>query len=298
MRFGVSLPNNQGVEDPRELIALARHAEALGYDSVWVSDHLFHAAYVAERLGNRPYHEPLTVLSAVAVETERVALGTSVLVLPWHQPVRLAKALATLDGLSRGRVIVGAGVGTTRDEYAALGVPFDRRGQIADEMLDALRALWTEDLPEYRGEFVAFSGLRFAPKPVQVPHPPLWIGGNSTAALRRVVRAGTGWHPLGLSPDDLGARLSELRQRLTAAGRQPDVRVAVRVILEFRREGWDRPAAQRRTCRGTPDEIADVVRTYRAAGATELIIDCNTPDLSRSREEMERFQKEVATALD
>lgn len=293
----MSLPNNQGVEDPRELVALAQRAEALGYHSVWVSDHLFHAGHVGERLGDRPYHEPLTMLAAVAIETERVSLGTSVLVLPWHQPVRLAKALATLDAFSNGRVIVGVGVGTTRDEYAALGVPFDRRGQIADEIIDALRALWTQDVPEYAGEFVAFSGLRFAPKPVQKPHPPLWIGGNSAAALRRVVHAGTGWHPLGLSPDALGERLSELRQRLTAAGRHPELPVAIRVILEFRSAGWDRPAAQRRTCRGTPDEIADVARAYRAKGVTDLIVDCDTPDLVRTHEEIERFQAEIVPAL-
>ena len=167
-----------------DLVDFGVSAERLGYQSVWVSDHLFHAAYVAARLGDRPYHEPMTVLTAIAARTHTVELGTSVLVLPWHHPVRLAKTVASLDNLSNGRVIVGVGVGSTEDEYQALGVPFDRRGQIANEYLAAMRALWTEQVPAYHGEHLSFEGLRFEPKPVQTPHPPIWVGGSSPAAIR------------------------------------------------------------------------------------------------------------------
>ena len=127
MKFGYAIPNNQGVEKVTDLVNLAREAEALGYHSVWVSEHLFNTAYVAKRLGNRPYHEALTVLTAISGATEKIHLGTSVLVLPWHHPVRLAKMIATLDQLSVGRVILGVGVGITREEYDALGVSFRRR---------------------------------------------------------------------------------------------------------------------------------------------------------------------------
>ena len=233
MHLGVALPNNQGVEDPADLVALGREAEGLGFESLWVSDHLFHAGYVGERLGDRPYHEPLTVLAAVAGATESAQLGTSVLVLPWHHPVRLAKTLATLDHLARGRLIVGVGVGVTEDEYAAVGVPFAERGQIADEMLDAMRTLWTEDVPAFAGKRIAFSGLRFSPKPAQRPSPPIWVGGHSPAALRRLVSRGDGWHPLGLSPEALAQALPELRARLERAARPTEIPLAVRLVLEF-----------------------------------------------------------------
>ncbi|MEE9253790.1 MAG: LLM class flavin-dependent oxidoreductase, partial [Pseudomonadales bacterium] len=163
MRFGLCLPNNQGVAHVKDLIALARDAEELGFDSVWVSEHLFHAGYVAERLGNRPYHEPLTILTAVAAVTERLRLGTSVLILPWHHPVRLAKTLASLDDLSDGRLTLGVGVAVTEDEYQNLGVAFHQRGEIADEMLTAMRTLWTQDVPSHQAKHFEFSELRFEP---------------------------------------------------------------------------------------------------------------------------------------
>jgi probable F420-dependent oxidoreductase len=295
MHFGFCLPNNQGVDDPADLVELAVLAEDLGYDSVWTSEHLFHASYVEKRLGDRPYHEPLTVLAAVAVRTTRVRLGTSVLVLPWHHPVRLAKTVATLDVLARGRVTLGVGVGAAPDEYAALGVPFAERGALADEMLDAMRALWTEERPHFDGAHYRFSGLPFSPKPAQEPHLPLWIGGSSRAALRRVVRAGDGWHPLSLSPADLASRLELLRRELEAAGRDTGlpVTVAVRVMLDLRDEPWERPIDQRRSCRGTPAEITAMVRAYSDAGATHLVLDAYTRDMARTRELMQWFQQEV-----
>lgn len=211
MHFGTTIPNNFGVEDAGELVDFAVSAERLGYQSVWVSDHLFHAEYVASRLGGRPYHEPLTILTAAAARTTKVELGTSVLVLPWHHPVRLAKTVATLDGLSKGRVVLGVGVGVTEDEYQALGVPFKLRGRIANEYLAAMQALWTQELPAFHGEHLSFEGLRFEPKSARKPHPPIWIGGNSPAALRRLVRYGQGWHPLRLSPNDLKETLPKWR---------------------------------------------------------------------------------------
>jgi len=124
MRLGFSLPNNQGTERVADLVDLAREAEQLGYHSVWVSEHLWHSSYVARRLGSRPYHEPLTVLTAAAPATSSIRLGTSVLVLPWHHPVRLAKTIASLDDLADGRIDLGVGVAVTEDEFANLGIDF------------------------------------------------------------------------------------------------------------------------------------------------------------------------------
>ena len=297
MHFGTTLPNNFGVDAMRDLVDFGVTAERLDYQSVWVSDHLFHAAYVAARLGEQPYHEPLTVLTAVAACTERVALGTSVLVLPWHHPVRLAKAIASLDNLANGRVIMGVGVGVTEDEYAALGVPFKRRGEIANEYLGAMQSLWTEDLPKFAGQHLAFDGLRFLPKPTQSPHPPIWVGGNSRAAHRRLARFGDGWHPLGLSPGGLREAKAALDGTLKAAERSTDIPVAVRLLLSFEQSASKRPVEEQKALKGTPADVANLVNAYAKVGVTHFILDGATPDLDRATHDLERFQSEVVPLL-
>lgn len=284
MRFGLSLPNNQGVAQIDDLVTLAVEAERLGLDSIWASEHLFHASYVEHRLNGAPYHEALTVLTATAAATTRVRLGTSVLVLPWHHPVRLAKTVASLDNLANGRVTLGLGVGNAADEYAALGVDFRQRGRIADEMLGAMQALWTQDPPVFHGQYFNFSGLRFSPKPVQRPLP-LWIGGNTAAALRRVARFGHGWHPLSVSPLALQHGLQTLRT-LT----DKPLNVAVRLMINVTQKSWDRPVAERKTARGTVQELRELFLAYAQAGATDIILDANTPDLGAIRAMLQTLQ--------
>ena len=221
MRFGYSIPSNQGFEDVHELVQLAISAEQHNFDSVWTSEHLFHSSYIAERLGNRPYFEPLTMLTAIAATTEKVRLGTSVLVLPWHDPARLAKTVATLDHLSNGRVDLGIGVAITEDEFENLGVDFKSRGRRTNDALGALKALWTEETPTFASEFYNYAGLKFSPKPKQNPHPPLLIGGGSGAALRRTARFGNGWHALRRSPNQIRTALTSLGELMRAEGRTP-----------------------------------------------------------------------------
>ena len=298
MRFGLSLPNNQGVAHIGDLVSLARDAEQLGFESVWVSEHLFHARYVAERLGDRPYHEPLTILGAVAANTQRVRLGTSVLVLPFHHPVRLAKTLASLDDLSAGRVTLGVGVAVTKDEFENLGVPFHKRGQIADEMLAAMRCLWTQDVPTYQGKHFAFSELRFEPKPVQQPLP-IWVGGASDRAFRRLAHWGNGWHPLSVSAKELADGVVRVEAAYAEHGRKDEpFEVAPRLMLQFMDEPWERPVEDRRTCRGTASEIAAILRAHASAGATHMVIDANTSDLDAVRAMIERLFTEVIPQLD
>src|SRR5687767_12855211 len=146
MRIGISLLNNWGIADVHALVDLATRAEALGFDSVWVHDHVFNVAHVLDRIGGRPYYEPLTLLSFVAARTTSVKLGTSVLVLPYHNPIRLAKAAATLDVLSRGRLILGVGVGAVENEMEAMGTAFKERGAFTDEAMAVMRTLWTDEL--------------------------------------------------------------------------------------------------------------------------------------------------------
>ena len=288
MKLGYSIPNNQGVALVSDLVDLAVEAEALGFNSVWVSEHLFHSTYVAKRLGDRPYHDPLTVLTAVACYTERVRLGTSVLVLPWHHPARLGKSIATLDQLSKGRVDLGVGVAITEDEFENLGVDFKTRGRRMDDILAALAALWIEDVPEHTGEFYQFSGQRFEPKPAQVPLP-IHIGGGSPAALRRVAAHGHGWHALGKSPQELAAELRTIESQMQAAGRADDrLHISIRCVVEFVEEPWDRPLAERRTLKGTEAEIQGILAAYAAAGVDEVVIDANTPDIDLNRAVMQR----------
>src|SRR5438105_7673989 len=184
MKIGFSLLNNWGVDDPQALVDLAIRAEELGIDSVWVHDHVFNVGHVFDRIGGNPYYEPLTLLSFVAARTRRVRLGTSVLVLPYHNAIRLAKTAATLDVLSGGRLILGVGVGAIESEMEAMGSAYKERGAITDESMAVMRALWSQGDPVHEGRHYRFHGMKFSPKPLQQPIP-LVIGGVSPAAIRR-----------------------------------------------------------------------------------------------------------------
>lgn len=294
MKFGVSLPNNYGVEDIQALLQLAPLAEQLGYDSVWTSEHLFHSEYVLQRLGNKPYYEPLTILSAVATMTQTIRLGTSVLVLPYHNPIRLAKTVATLDVISNGRVIVGVGVGVIEEEFTALGSAYKERGAYSDETIAILKELWTREDPQFAGTYYTFHGMKFSPKPVQQPYPPIWIGGASRPAIRRAARVGDGWHPIRQSPDDLRHSLTELRQLAADAGRDASgMPVSIRGELDFLSSPGQAAASDPYSFCGTADEIIETLQAYEQAGATHIVLAVNTSDAAKIRETIERFAQEV-----
>jgi len=284
LKFGISLPNAQGTKHVRELIEIAQEAESLGFNSAWTSEHLFHTSYVAERLGKAPYHEALTVLIAAAAVTSRIRLGTSVLVLPWHQPVRLAKMIASLDDLSDGRVNLGIGVAITEDEYENLGISFHNRGKVADDMLGAMRCLWTEDLPDYTGPHFAFSNMRFEPKPSQNPLP-VYVGGSSNAAIKRLKAFGQVWHPLSLSVDDLSNKSEE--HQLLADG----FGICPRMVMQFLDDPSDRPLSARKTLRGTPEELAEMMKLFSDAGVSEMVLNPAARDLGQIREDMHQAKE-------
>ena len=284
MKLGFSLPNNQGMAHVNDLVTLAVEAESLGYHSVWVSEHLFHATYVASRLGDAPYHEALTILTAVAGATSKVRLGTSVLVLPWHHPVQLAKRVASLDDYSGGRVSLGVGVAQTEDEFENLGVPFTHRGRIADEMLTAMKILWTEKHPEFNGKYFNFNNLQFEPKPIQKPHPPLLIGGGSRRAIERVVAHGDGWHALSQSPQDIAPVVNELRQR-----RSDTINVSVRSMTTIMDRSWDRPVEERGTMKGTLEELVAMLQAYEHAGVDEVVLDSHSRNVEANRHILRSF---------
>jgi len=221
MRFSVGMPGLDRYPAGRapawvtemraeDFQTIARTADELGYDAVNIPEHIVMTDDLVGAMGSHWPHA-LTAMEFIAGATSNIRVNACVIVLPYHDPIVLAKAAATLDVMSGGRLMLTFGVGHAAHEFQALGVPFHRRGRIADEYLEAMTALWTQDAPSYEGEFVRFEGVHFDPKPVQKPHPPLWFGGNSSAALRRVARYGTGWMPWLILPDELPAKLDELR---------------------------------------------------------------------------------------
>ena len=291
MRLGFSLLNNWGIEDAQALVGLASRAEELGFDSVWVHDHVFNVGHVFDRIGGRPYYEPLTLLSFVSARTQRVRLGTSVLVLPYHNPIRLAKAAATLDVLSGGRLILGVGVGAIEQEMQAMGSAFKERGAFTDEAIAVMRALWTEEDPRFDGTYSRFAGMKFSPKPLQKPSIPVVIGGVSRAAIRRAARLGDGWQPLGLSPEALGPAIASLRQEARACGRDV-ARIPVSIAMSLA------ASTPRRHALGTrPDEIVRNAQAFAGVGVDTLVISANTSDPGEARTALEMVAREVLPAF-
>src|SRR5919108_2156896 len=203
MHYGFYLPTRGQTNTPDDLDMLVQRGEAYGFHSVMISDHIvfptdIQSPYPYTVSGAFPGHghamEQLTLMAFVAAKTTTLRLVTSVMILPYRNPVLTAKMLATIDVLSRGRVTVGAGVGWLREEFAALGAAdFDRRGAVSDEYLRIFKTLWTQNPASFEGEFYRFAELKCLPQPVQKPHPPIWIGGHSTPALRPPARLGDRW---------------------------------------------------------------------------------------------------------
>lgn len=291
MKAGWGIPNNWGGDNPNELIDIAVKAEDAGFASVWVREHLFHASYVADRLHDRPYYDALTVLIAIGQATETIRLGTSVLVLPWHDPPRLGKMIATLDQLSGGRVDMGIGVAMTEDEFENLGINFKNRGKRTDDFLGALQVLWTQDVPNYVGDFYRYSGQRFSPKPKQQPYPPILIGGYSKAAFRRIARFGDGWHTLRQSPKQVAAGVAEIVRMTEEEGRDASsLRHSITLPLDYSGNKDPDPSVNDRTIlRGGDDDMAETINSYRDAGLDEIIVSVNTADLTENTETMARF---------
>src|SRR6185295_4403696 len=305
MRYGFYLPTRGRTAIPEDLEALVRRGEALGFASVMIADHIVFPSVVTSKYpytvsgvfpGQGDALEQLALMAFIAGKTERLRLVTSVMILPYRNPVATAKTLATIDVLSRGRVTVGVGVGWLREEFEALGAAdFDRRGAVSDEYLRIFKALWTESPVSFAGEFYRFEDVRCLPEPVQKPHPPIWIGGHSKAALRRVARLGDGWHPVGanpatpLRPPEMRARLDELHRLTEAEGRDPStLTISYKAPIYDAGQGVD-GGAERRPFSGSPQAIADDIGVFAALGVSELIFDFRSESLAESLDRMARF---------
>ena len=288
MKIAYSLSNNQGMEDAHGVVDLAVRAEELGYESVWASQHVFNVSYVYDRIGNRPYYEPLTMLTYVAANTTSIGLGTSVLVLPYHNPIRLAKVAATLDVLSKGRLMLGVGVGVIEEELEAMGRAVEDRGAISDEAIAIMKELWTKEDPSFQGKYHRFSGMKFTPKPVQKPHIPIVIGGTSRAAIRRAARSGTTWHPTALAPEALAEGMDYLKEQAVKAGRDPsEISVSVSAAIGSTHNH------NRYSLGEEPEEILERSQKYQEMGLERLLVSPNTRDQSQLRPIMEMLAEVV-----
>ncbi len=311
MKFGVALTTRGRDATAETLVRVARAAEECGFDSIWVTDHIViprqvGSAYPYEATGqfdvpaNEYYLEPLTVLTYLAGVTRRIRLGTGVLVLPYRNPILLAKTVASLDVLSGGRTILGVGVGWMAEEFRAMGLDtFEQRGAVTDESIRLLRELWTRDEPRFAGRFFQVEDIRFYPKPVQKPHPPIWIGGHSLAALRRAALLGDGWHPIGLRPPvglhpaEYAQAAATIKRLAEKAGRDPgEIALTFRASLVFA----DRPPSPRTPFIGSPAQIIEDIRAYARLGVTHLVFGFRGPTMEALLEELERFATEVGQA--
>jgi probable F420-dependent oxidoreductase len=296
MRLGVTVPNiHETLAERTTIEAVGRMADDLGLDSVWCNDHLAipaatdgggaEAAYAAsygEQRGQHVY-EPLIVLAYLAAVTRRVMLGTSVYLLPLRSPVLAARQAVSLDRLSDGRLVLGVGVGWLEHEFAAVGVPYRERGRRTDEAIAVLKAACGPD------------GAGFLPKPVQRPHPPLWIGGRSAAAVKRAARAGDAWHPSHLTVDELRGRIPELRAECERAGRSADD-VAVTTRRKLVRAASPADDAER-VLHGEPGAIAATVAELEQVGVAHLIVEIPGESEGELLENLDWFGREVVPEI-
>jgi len=287
MRFGVHLVAAGKMIEGEKIARVARRAEELGYDSLWVSDHIIfptvlRSPYPYSPDGklpldpSNPLLEPFTVLSYAAAVTKTIKLGTSVIIVPYRDPLVTAKIVSSLDVLSGGRFIFGVGVGWLDEEFRVLRQNLRDRAAQTREALLAMKACWTQDDPEFHGKFFDFSGIKFAPKPKQKPHPPIWFGGNSMPALKRAVELGTGWHAVWMTPEEVAEKAAILRDLCSKAGKNfADFPLSINVNHKV------------------PLTVENV-KKYEAAGVSMMFMPRSfQADVNAMIENMETFAKEV-----
>lgn len=310
MRFGFYLPSSGPNAQPEPLAAIARKGDELGFYCMVAGDHIlvpreinspypytadgrFHGGGAAE------FMEQLTLLTYLAGITSSIRLVPSVMIVPYRNPLLTAKILATLDVLSQGRLTLGVGVGWMEEEFEALNAPpFAERGAVTNEYLRAFKELWTSDNPTFDGKYCRFSDLHFLPKPVQKPHPPIWVGGQSRPAMRRAARLGDGWHPVGaipaapLEPEEFSGNIATVHRFAEEAGRDPAaLEISMKAPLYDEASGV--PGASRRRFSGQPGQILQDIQTYGDIGVSCIIFDVRGSDLNASLERLEWFAGEV-----
>jgi probable F420-dependent oxidoreductase len=313
MQIGFNLPNSGPLSAVAAMTDIAVQGEAMGFDYLTLTDHV---VLPDARVPGYPYsesgefyeeapterHEQLVGMTWVAAKTARIRLVAAVMVVPHRPAVLAAKMLATLDVLSGGRLVVGIGAGWLKSEFdAVVTTPFAERGAVTDEYIDAFRVLWTEHKPRFAGRYVRFEGIVFEPKPVQRPHPPIWVGGESGPALRRAARVGDAWYPIGSNNRHLldtlprlQAGIARLRKAAAESGRDPQ---SVGIAYRVKRYGAAVPPVasdgERRLFSGSDADIVGDFRALRDLGVTAIDIDFTRPDAASVLAEMRRFRTAV-----
>jgi probable F420-dependent oxidoreductase len=313
MEFGFGIPTRGPMATPEGVATLARTGEQLGFAIITVSDHVIIPRVIGSTY---PYNESgsfassptgecleqLTLLTFLAGATSSARLLTSVMVVPHRPPVLTAKMLATIDVLSRGRLIVGCGVGWMREEFEAIGAPpYDRRGAVSDEYIRAFKELWTSDAPVFAGTYCRFADVAFAPKPVQKPHPPIWVGGESPVALRRAGRLADAWYPIGSNPRfpvgtpaQFAEHAARVKREAREAGRDPSsLDFAYSANWYNDERAVTGPDGQRRPLTGTPPQIADDIKRYAEAGVRHLMVNLQGDTLAQTLERMQGFADRI-----
>ena len=313
MQIGFNLPNSGPLSAVGSMTRIATEGEAMGFDYLTMTDHV---VLPDTKVPGYPYsesgefyeeapierHEQIVGMAWIAAKTSRIRLVAAVLVVPHRPAVLAAKMLATLDVLSGGRLVVGIGAGWLKSEFdAVVTTPFPERGKVTDEYIDAFRLLWTEHSPRFDGRYTKIDGIVLEPKPVQKPHPPIWVGGEGPAALRRAARIGNAWYPIGSNNQHLldtlprlKAGIAKLRKATTDAGRDPQ---SVEVAVREKRYGAAVPAkasdGERRLFSGSEADLIGDLRALKEMGVTAIDIDFGRPTADAVLAEMNRFRKAV-----
>lgn len=317
MQIGFNAPTAGPMSATDQLVRLVTEAEAMGFDYATFSDHVviptdIEAKYPYSSTGEFPAgsraerHEQLIEMAFIAAKTSRLRLVSSVMVVPHRPAVLTAKMLATIDVLSGGRLTLGIGAGWMKEEFEAIQAPdFDERGKVTDEYIKAFIELWTKPKPSFAGRHVKFDKILLEPKPVQKPHPPIWVGGESGPALRRTARLGDAWYPIGTNPanplDSLKrfkTQVARLRKMTEEAGRKPD---AVGLTLRVTVFGENAPAkaddGERRLFSGKPAELAADIKALREAGVTCLDFGFGGSTVDAMLAEMQKLRRDVLSLL-
>lgn len=316
MQIGFNLPVSGPMATPAIMADTAQLGEALGFDYLTMTDHVAlpdtstpgypyseSGAFYSPDPGHRV--EQLTATAWVAAKTDAIRLVLAVMVVPHRPAVLAAKMLATIDVLSGGRLVVGIGAGWLKPELEVVATtPFAERGAVTDEYVDAFRAIWTQQRPSFAGRYTRFDDLLMDPKPVQKPHPPIWVGGESGPSMRRAARVGDAWYPIGSNNAHLldtlprlTAGIARLRTLTEAAGRDPN---SVGVVYRIKRHGHAAPPASdgnRRLFTNGIDNVLSDIKALRELGVTALDFDFEGRDAARAQAEMRQFRTEVMDRL-
>jgi probable F420-dependent oxidoreductase len=296
MRYGLHLGGGAALRTATAVRQIGELAEELGYDALVTGDHItipkqigsaYPYAKLAKSLGYDPYAvfttidwlDAFTVLALLIPVTQKVRLGTSVTIVPYRHPLEMARVVATLDVVSGGRVIFGAGIGWMEEEFRLLGVPFTERAARTREYIAVMKEVWSKETPRFNGKFVQIDqDLYFAPRPLQKPHPPIWVGGESTPALKRVVEFGDGWHLGPIALEEVKPRFAQLRELMEKAGRD-FAKLEITSMVDSRRLS-----------------VADI-RAYRDLGVQGLYAVAPGPDPQSVLKVLREFPKQVQDAV-